>query len=66
MNLCQIGGVSCSDAAGADFSGSSFFGVIQSTDPAQRIAAFPDFFKTDIRGAKLSTPISQQLRRDRR
>jgi uncharacterized protein YjbI with pentapeptide repeats len=44
----------CSNAANADFSGSLFFGVIESPDPAERIAGFPDFFKTDLRGAELS------------
>lgn len=44
----------CSNAAHADFSGSLFFGVIESPDPTERIAGFPDFFKTDLRGAQLS------------
>jgi uncharacterized protein YjbI with pentapeptide repeats len=44
----------CSNAADADFSGSLFFGIIESPDPAERIAGFPDFFKTNLRGAQLS------------
>jgi uncharacterized protein YjbI with pentapeptide repeats len=44
----------CSNATNADFSGTLFFGVIESPDPAERIAGFPNFFKTDLSGAELS------------
>jgi uncharacterized protein YjbI with pentapeptide repeats len=44
----------CADATDADFSGSLLFGVIESSDPTERIAGFPDLFKTNIRGTKLS------------
>ncbi len=45
---------SCADASGADFTGSLFFGIIESKDPNELIAGFPGLFKTNLDGADLS------------
>ncbi len=44
----------CADASESDFSGSLFFGVIESTIANERIAGFPDLFQTKLQGANLS------------
>ncbi len=44
----------CADASDADFTGSLLFGVIDSVDPNERIAGFPDLFQTKLTGANLS------------
>jgi uncharacterized protein YjbI with pentapeptide repeats len=44
----------CADATEADFSGSLFFGVIESNVPNERIAGYPDLFQTNLNRANLS------------
>jgi len=44
----------CADASEADFSGSLFFGVIESNMANERIAGYPDLFQTNLKGANLS------------
>jgi hypothetical protein len=43
----------CADMAEADFSGSLFFGLIESNSPNERIAGYPDLFQTNLNGANL-------------
>jgi len=45
---------SCADATEADFSGSLFFGVIESSVPNERIAGYPGLFRASLSGANLS------------
>jgi uncharacterized protein YjbI with pentapeptide repeats len=44
----------CADASNADFTGSLFFGVIESAISNERIAGFPDLYRTNLAGANLS------------
>jgi uncharacterized protein YjbI with pentapeptide repeats len=44
----------CADASEANFSGSLFFGVIESTMANEKIAGYPDLFQTNLKGANLS------------
>jgi uncharacterized protein YjbI with pentapeptide repeats len=44
----------CSDLTGADFSGSLFFGVIESHDPKELVAGYPELTQADLTNADLS------------
>jgi uncharacterized protein YjbI with pentapeptide repeats len=44
----------CADMTGADFSGSLFFGVIESDTSNERVAGYPDLFQANLDGANLS------------
>jgi uncharacterized protein YjbI with pentapeptide repeats len=44
----------CADVSSADFSGSLFFGIIESDTPNEKIAAYPGLFGTNLTGANLS------------
>ena len=43
----------CADLSQADFTGSLFFGLIESEDPNERISGDPDLFKTNLTNANL-------------
>jgi uncharacterized protein YjbI with pentapeptide repeats len=44
----------CADLGSADFSGSLFFGIIESDASNEKVAAYPDLFGTNLAGANLS------------